>query len=133
MADSPFDDIKAMSFETALKELEGIVGKLESGQAPLAESIAIYERGEALKAHCEALLKAAEMRIEKITLRGGQPVGTEPLDPQSRRVRTHPSRSGARSARPDPQPRPRPRRHPARHRGSERHRRQQAPSAGGHD
>lgn len=84
MADSPApaDDIKQMSFEAALRELEGIVGKLESGQAPLAESIAIYERGEALKAHCEALLKAAEMRIEKITLRSGQPTGTEPLDPQ---------------------------------------------------
>ncbi len=84
MADSPAlaDDIKLMSFEAALRELEGIVGKLESGQAPLAESIAIYERGEALKAHCEALLKAAEMRIEKITLRNGQPTGTEPLDPQ---------------------------------------------------
>ena len=77
MADSPADDIKDMSFE-----VETIVGKLESGQAPLAESIAIYERGEALKAHCETLLKAAEMRIEKITLRSGQPVGTEPLDPQ---------------------------------------------------
>ena len=85
MADSPApaDDIKLMSFEAALRELEGIVGKLESGQAPLAESIAIYERGEALKAHCEALLKQAEMRIEKITLRNGQPTGTEPLDPQS--------------------------------------------------
>lgn len=82
MADSPADDVKNMSFETALVELEGIVKKLESGQAPLAESIAIYERGEALKAHCEALLKAAEMRIEKITLRNGQPTGTEPLDPQ---------------------------------------------------
>ncbi len=82
MADSPIDDIKAMSFEVALRELETIVGKLESGQAPLAESIAIYERGEALKAHCEALLKAAEMRIEKITLRNGQPTGTELLDPQ---------------------------------------------------
>lgn len=84
MSDSPAtaDDIKLMSFEVALRELEGIVGKLESGQAPLAESIAIYERGEALKAHCEALLKAAEMRIEKITLRNGQPTGTEPLDPQ---------------------------------------------------
>ena len=83
MADSPAtaDDIKQMSFEAALRELEGIVGKLESGQAPLAESITIYERGEALKAHCEALLKAAEMRIEKITLRNGQPTGTEPLDP----------------------------------------------------
>ncbi|CAN7271480.1 exodeoxyribonuclease VII small subunit [Devosia sp. Root413D1] len=84
MSDSPAtaDDIKLMSFEAALRELEGIVGKLESGQAPLAESIAIYERGEALKAHCEALLKQAEMRIEKITLRNGQPTGTEPLDPQ---------------------------------------------------
>ncbi len=82
MADSPADDIKQLSFEAALRELETIVGKLESGQAPLAESIAIYERGEALKAHCEALLKAAEMRIEKITLRNGQPTGTEPLDPQ---------------------------------------------------
>lgn len=82
MADSPADDIKDMSFEVALRELETIVGKLESGQAPLAESIAIYERGEALKSHCEILLKAAEMRIEKITLRSGQPVGTEPLDPQ---------------------------------------------------
>ncbi|MDF2981123.1 MAG: exodeoxyribonuclease small subunit [Devosia sp.] len=84
MSDSPAiaDDIKLMSFEAALRELEGIVGKLESGQAPLAESIAIYERGEALKTHCEALLKQAEMRIEKITLRNGQPTGTEPLDPQ---------------------------------------------------
>jgi exodeoxyribonuclease VII small subunit len=84
MSDSPAtaDDIKLMSFEAALRELEGIVGKLESGQAPLAESIAIYERGEALKAHCEALLKQAEMRIEKITLRNGQATGIEPLDPQ---------------------------------------------------
>ena len=82
MADSLPDDIATMSFEMALRELEQIVGKLESGQAPLAESIAIYERGEALKARCEALLKEAEMRIEKITLRSGQPVGTEPLDPQ---------------------------------------------------
>ena len=82
MADSSTDDIKAMSFEAALKELETIVGKLESGQAPLAESIAIHERGEALKARCEALLKEAEMRIEKITLRSGKPVGIEPHDPQ---------------------------------------------------
>ncbi len=82
MADSSVDDIRAMSFEAALKELESIVQKLESGQAPLAESIAIYERGDALKSHCETLLKEAEMKIEKITLRGGQAVGTEPLDPQ---------------------------------------------------
>ncbi len=81
MADVDISDIKTMSFEVALKELEGIVGKLESGQAPLAELIAIYERGEALKSHCETLLKTAEARIEKITLsRDGKPTGTEPLD-----------------------------------------------------
>lgn len=82
MAEKTNDDVKAMSFEKALAELEQIVAKLESGQAPLAESIAIYERGEALKAQCEILLKTAEARIEKITLsRDGKPVGTEPLDP----------------------------------------------------
>lgn len=76
-------DVASMSFEQALGELEQIVQKLESGKAPLAESISIYERGEALKGHCEALLKAAEARIEKITLsRDGKPVGTEPLDAQ---------------------------------------------------
>ena len=81
MADGNNDDVKAMSFEAALAELEGIVARLEGGKAPLAESINIYERGEALKSHCEGLLKAAEARIEKITLKGGKPVGTEPLDP----------------------------------------------------
>ena len=53
-----------MSFEKALAELEQIVGKLESGQAPLQESIAIYERGEALKSHCETLLKIRLRRIQ---------------------------------------------------------------------
>jgi exodeoxyribonuclease VII small subunit len=78
----PADDVTTLSFEAALEQLEQIVGKLESGKAPLAESIAIYERGEALKRHCEALLKAAESRIEKIVLsRDGQPTGIEPLDP----------------------------------------------------
>lgn len=81
MAEKPNQDIKAMSFEQALAELEAIVGKLESGQAPLQESIAIYERGDALKSHCEAQLKTAEARIEKITLsRDGAATGTEPLD-----------------------------------------------------
>ena len=81
MAETGNDDIKMMSFEAALAQLEEIVGKLESGRAPLAESIAIYERGEALKAHCEALLRTAEARIEKITLsREGKATGTEPLD-----------------------------------------------------
>jgi exodeoxyribonuclease VII small subunit len=81
LTETTTDDVKAMSFETALAELERIVATLEGGKAPLAESIAIYERGEALKGHCETLLKAAEARIEKITLsRDGTPVGTEPLD-----------------------------------------------------
>ena len=75
------DDVNTLSFEAALAQLEENVGKLESGRAPLAESIAIYERGEALKAHCETLLRTAEARIEKITLsRDGRPTGTEPLD-----------------------------------------------------
>jgi exodeoxyribonuclease VII small subunit len=75
------DDIDAMSFEQALGELEAIVGQLESGNVKLEESIAQYERGEKLKARCEALLKTAEARIEKITLKAdGSPAGVEPLD-----------------------------------------------------
>lgn len=60
------NDIKNMPFEAALSELEGIVQKLESGAAALEESIALYERGAALKAHCDATLKAAQEKIEKI-------------------------------------------------------------------
>jgi exodeoxyribonuclease VII small subunit len=74
-------DIKNLSFEDALHKLETIVEQLEKGNVPLHESIAIYERGEALKAHCEALLKAAEMKVERIRLGAdGKPNGTEPLD-----------------------------------------------------
>lgn len=74
-------DIKNLSFEDALQKLETIVEQLEKGNVPLHESIAIYERGEALKAHCETLLKAAEMKVEKIRLGAdGKPTGTEPLD-----------------------------------------------------
>lgn len=74
-------DIAALPFEKALAELEGIVTRLERGDVPLEDSIAIYERGEALKSHCEALLRKAEARIEKITLGAdGRPAGTEPLD-----------------------------------------------------
>ena len=73
--------IEAMTFEVALAELEQIVDRLERGDVPLAESISIYERGEALKQHCERLLKEAEMRVEKIRLgSGGRVSGTEPLD-----------------------------------------------------
>jgi len=75
------DEISKMSFEKALAELEGIVEKLDSGKVDLNASIAIYERGQALKKHCESLLKDAEARIEKITLKSdGTPSGTEPLD-----------------------------------------------------
>ncbi len=74
-------DIKDMSFEQALKELEGIVDRLEKGDVELEASIRIYERGEALKGHCEALLRKAEAKVEKIALSAnGQPTGTEPLD-----------------------------------------------------
>lgn len=81
MAEIANGDVAEMSFEKALAELELIVSRLEKGEAPLQESIQIYERGQALKEHCESLLKAAEARIEKITLsRDGRPSGTEPLD-----------------------------------------------------
>lgn len=76
-------DIGEMSFERALKELEAIVGRLERGDVELEESINIYERGEALKDHCDRLLKQAEAKVEKLTLGGdGAPKGTEPLDPR---------------------------------------------------
>ena len=80
MNDSPAD-IAKMPFETALAELEAIVDRLEKGAVALEESIQIYERGEALKAHCDQLLKSAEMRIEKITLAAdGGFKGVAPLD-----------------------------------------------------
>lgn len=78
---SDANDMSAMSFEQAVAELERIVEQLERGDVALDKSIEIYELGEALKAHCEKLLSAAEKRIEKIRLdRQGQPTGTEPLD-----------------------------------------------------
>ena len=74
-------DVKEMSFEDAIKELETVVGQLERGDVALDESIALYERGAALKARCEAKLKEAEEKVAKITLgEGGAPQGTAPLD-----------------------------------------------------
>ena len=74
-------DIAALPFEKALAELEAIVARLERGDVALDESIAAYERGEALKAHCQTLLSAAEARVEKIRLSAeGRPQGVEPLD-----------------------------------------------------
>ena len=80
MADNPVPEVGGLSFEVALKQLEEIVTKLERGDVPLEESIAIYERGEALKKHCEALLARAEERVEKIRSQEGKVVGLEPFD-----------------------------------------------------
>jgi len=66
-----------MSFEAALAELEGIVQQLESGDVELEKSIAIYERGAALKSHCEKKLREAELKVEKIVLDDNGQVGTE--------------------------------------------------------
>ena len=69
-------EIATMSFEEAMKELEQVVSRLESGSASLEDSIKLYERGAALRAHCETRLREAEERVEKITLSQGQPTGT---------------------------------------------------------
>jgi exodeoxyribonuclease VII small subunit len=72
-------DIAAMSFEAALKALDEIVARLESGRVDLEESIALYGRGALLKRHCESKLKAAEEKIEKIVVGAdGQP-STQPF------------------------------------------------------
>jgi len=73
-------DIAALSFEQALAELEKIVGALESGQAPLEASIELYERGAALKAHCEKRLEAARLRVEKIIVGAQGAVAAEPAE-----------------------------------------------------
>lgn len=71
-------NLAGLSFEKALAELESIVRKLEEGAVDLEESIALYERGAALKAHCEAKLKAAQERIEKIVVADDGTVKAEP-------------------------------------------------------
>ena len=73
--------VAEMSFEEALKELEQVVSQLERGDVALDKSIDLYERGDALKKHCEARLAAAQARIDQITLAEGQPTGTKPFDP----------------------------------------------------
>jgi exodeoxyribonuclease VII small subunit len=64
MSEAP--DIASLTFEQALAELEQIVARLESGQAPLDQSLDLYERGARLKGHCEARLRDAQLRVEKI-------------------------------------------------------------------
>lgn len=77
-APAPIEDL---SFEDALKRLEEIVRTLETGQAPLDESIALYAEGDRLKRQCEARLTAAQARIDSITLGpDGAPRGTKPFD-----------------------------------------------------
>jgi len=80
MTDTAEAAIAALSFEDALKELESIVQTLESGQAKLEDSISLYERGALLKAHCERKLEAARLRVEKVVLAQGAPVGVEPAE-----------------------------------------------------
>ncbi len=77
----PDEDIANLSFEAALKRLEEIVRRLESGDESLDESIRLYGEGDALRKQCEARLAAAQARIEKIQIgRDGQPGGTAPFD-----------------------------------------------------
>ena len=82
MTDTPADPaqgVAELSFEAALKELESIVDRLEHGEAPLEEAIGLYQRGAALKAHCQARLEAARLRVEKIVVSpDGQAKGVEP-------------------------------------------------------
>ncbi|MGA8170477.1 MAG: exodeoxyribonuclease VII small subunit [Methylocystis sp.] len=78
---APSDDIATLPFEKAMQELEEIVAALEKSSVSLDDSVKLYERGEALKKRCDALLAQAEARIEKITLgANGAPKGVAPLD-----------------------------------------------------
>jgi len=75
------ETVGAMSFEQAIAELEKVVGQLERGDVALDESIALYERGAALRKRCQDKLKEAEEKVAKLTLDGdGNATGTAPLD-----------------------------------------------------
>ena len=74
------NNIAAMSFEDALKELEDIVRSLEQGKAKLDDAIAAYERGAKLKAHCERKLTEAKMKIDKIEIGPGGEIRAEKAD-----------------------------------------------------
>ena len=78
MADTP---VSEMSFEQAMAELEQVVTQLEGSQVPLEDSIKLYDRGAALKAHCEVKLKEAEEKVAQITIgTDGEPNGTKPFE-----------------------------------------------------
>ncbi len=78
-ATESFAPVDTLSFEAALRELETIVSKLEQGEVDLEDSIALYERGQSLKTHCESKLKAAVGRLEKV-VQGAAGATSEPLD-----------------------------------------------------
>ena len=79
--DEPGPDIAQMTFEDALRALEDVVRRLETGEVPLDDSISLYERGELLRKHCQARLDAAQARIEKIVAGpDGKAVDTEPFE-----------------------------------------------------
>ena len=82
MTDKPIDGpIAELTFEAALAALEQVVSQLEGGQVPLEQSIALYERGDALKKHCEAKLGEAELKVEKIVAGGdGDAPATAPFN-----------------------------------------------------
>lgn len=73
-------EITKLSFEAALEALEEIVQRLESGDVGLEESIEVYTRGTQLKRHCEAKLRAAQERVEKIVVAADGAVRSEPAD-----------------------------------------------------
>ena len=77
MTEKPIADL---SFEEAMAALEQVVGRLERGEVPLEESIALYERDAALKAHCETKLKDAEAKVDLIRAQEGRAVGTTPAE-----------------------------------------------------
>lgn len=79
-SDSQARAIESLSFEVALRELEDIVSRLEQGEVDLEDSITMYERGQALKLHCEKKLKAAESRLEKVVTGSKGAERVEPLD-----------------------------------------------------
>jgi exodeoxyribonuclease VII small subunit len=79
MAEKKEASIEAMSFEEALAELQGLVKALEKGDAKLEEAIRAYERGAALKQHCERKLNEAQAKVEKIRIAGDGSFSTEPM------------------------------------------------------
>lgn len=77
MTDKP---VAEMSFEEAMAALESVVTQLERGEVALEQSIALYERGAALKAHCAGKLKDAEEKVELIRAAEGRAIGTAPVE-----------------------------------------------------